>query len=199
MAERSEVGKWRADNLLTDDFDFAYVFPNFDKAYLNAGKAVAKFWSKARILASPEISANEARFNEIEGTVKKIREVDRWRDITITKSKLSNAPFLRQPGESVGWNDDIEDKTAFVEPLVQLMTDSNLGNPDFTAAAIECRVREVINATGTITLYKAVTTAAELKKYLVKQGIQFGRDELDSNTIASFLLQARAQRRAGVL
>ena len=60
MAERCRVCKWRADNLLTDDLDFAYVFPNFDKAYLNAGRAVAKSWSKSRILASPEVSADES-------------------------------------------------------------------------------------------------------------------------------------------
>ena len=52
MAERGIVCKWRAENLLTDDLDFAYVFPDFDVAYSNAGRAVAKSWSKARILVN---------------------------------------------------------------------------------------------------------------------------------------------------
>jgi len=74
-AERGRVCKWRADNLLTDDFDFAYVFPDFDEAYSNAGRAVAKSWSKARILVKPEILADKTRFSEIEGTTRKIRRV----------------------------------------------------------------------------------------------------------------------------
>ena len=149
------------------------------------------------MLASPEISADESRFSEVDGTTRKIREVDRLKEIAITKSKLSNAPSLRQPGEGVGWDDDNDGKMAFAEPLVQLMTDCKLRKSDITAAAIDRRVRDVIDATSIVTLYKAVITAAELKKYFGEHGIQFGRDELDSKSIASFLLEARAQRRAG--
>ena len=93
--------------------------------------------------------------------------------------------------------EDTDNKMRFAEPLVQLMTDCKLGNSNFTAAAIERRVKNVVEATSIVTLYKAVITAAELKEYLERHGTQIGLDEGDSKAIANFLWEARAQVRAG--
>ena len=128
---------------------------------------------------------------------RKIREVDRLQEIAITESKLSNTPSLRQPGEGVGWNEDAENSRIFAEPLEQLMARCKLGKSDITVAAIDRRVKELINATSIITLYRAVATAAELQEYLGNWGIQLELDDLDAETLESFLLSARAQRRAG--
>ena len=41
VAERERVSRWREDNLLLDDLDFAYVFVDVEEAYSYAGRAVA--------------------------------------------------------------------------------------------------------------------------------------------------------------
>ena len=105
-AERGMVCKWRAENLLTDDLDFAYVFPDFEEAYSYAGRAVAISWSKAKILATPKISSDKAGFDEIRGTAMKIRRIDGLNKIPLTKGRHSKSLSLRQPGHGAGWDED---------------------------------------------------------------------------------------------
>jgi len=54
IAGREKVCRWRRDNLLLNDQDFAYVYVTFDEAYSNAGRAVAMAWSRSRVLAEPK-------------------------------------------------------------------------------------------------------------------------------------------------
>ena len=58
-------------------------------------------------------------------------------------------------------------------------------------------MKNVVESTSIVTLYKAVITAAELSRYFEKHGMQFGLNEVDSKSIADFLWEARAQERAG--
>ena len=197
MAERGEVCKWRTDNFLADDLDFAYVFSSFAQAYLNAGKAVAKHWSKSRILANPAVFSDESRFSKIEGTTKKIQALDEQQEHAIVSNGLSDKPPLRQPEKGAGCNEAYENSRIFAEPLEQLLARCTLRKSDTTLASIESKVEKLINATSVITLYRAAATAVELQEYLSKCDIQLERDELDAKTIEKFLLATRAQRRAG--
>ena len=116
VAERERVYRWRTDNLLLDDQDFAYVFANFEEAYSNAGRAVAVSWSRARVLAEPDIVTDEAKISAVEATATKIRRVDEWKNAAAVRSKeLPRATFPRQPVK----NTEVEDRTQFIEPLAQ--------------------------------------------------------------------------------
>ena len=64
---------------MTDDLDFAFVFPNFGEAYSHSGRAVAKTWSKARILARPGVYADKTKFSGIVDSAEKIRKLDSLR------------------------------------------------------------------------------------------------------------------------
>ena len=70
MAEavKEVVRRWRSDNLLMDNLDFAYVFVDFKEAYSNAGRAVAVSWSSARILAEPGMITDVNWVSKMEGT-----------------------------------------------------------------------------------------------------------------------------------
>ena len=61
-----EVVKWRSDNLLTDNTDFAHFFLNLEEAHSNAGHAVATSWSKARSWAGPEMINDASRVSRIQ-------------------------------------------------------------------------------------------------------------------------------------
>ena len=63
VAERERVSRWRTDNLLLNDLDFAYVFVEFEEAYSYAGRAVAMAWSRASILAEPEMVPDMVRIS----------------------------------------------------------------------------------------------------------------------------------------
>ena len=65
VAERERVYRWRTDNLLLDDQDFAYVFADFEEAYSHAGRAVAVSWSRARVLVEPDIVTDEAKTSAV--------------------------------------------------------------------------------------------------------------------------------------
>ena len=48
QAEKDAVAKWRQTQLLDNDRDFAFVYINFEEAYLDAGRPVAMAWSRCR-------------------------------------------------------------------------------------------------------------------------------------------------------
>ena len=73
--------------------DFAYVYVDFDEAYADAGRAVAMGWSRARMLAEPEMSKNMAKAAAIEATRSKIRRVDEKRKILAEKKKKNSLYF----------------------------------------------------------------------------------------------------------
>jgi len=96
VTEREQVSKWRMDNLLLDDLDFAYVYADFEEACSYAGKAVARAWSRARSLAKPEMVSDMAKINAVEATATQVRKVDERRKAAVTmKEKTADAPFLR--------------------------------------------------------------------------------------------------------
>ena len=76
MAEKDKVNKWRADNMLEDNRDFAYFYTEFEEAYRRAGRAVAMALARARTLAEPGMSSDMAKISAVEATVAKIRKVD---------------------------------------------------------------------------------------------------------------------------
>jgi len=99
VAERERVSKWRTDNLLLDDLDFAYVYADFEEAYSHAGEAVAMAWSRARFLAMPEMVSDMAKISAVEATATRIHRGDKQRRAAVTKrEKTADASFLRQPG-----------------------------------------------------------------------------------------------------
>ena len=75
VTEREQVSKWRTDNLLLDDLDFAYVYADFEEARSYAGKAVARAWSRARSLAEPEMVSDMAKIDAVEATVTQFRRL----------------------------------------------------------------------------------------------------------------------------
>ena len=87
MAERGKLTRWRKDNFLEDDLDFAYVFANFEEAYSNAGRAVGVAWSRARLRAEPEMTTDTAKISAVEATAAKIRKVDGQRKTRAEKKK----------------------------------------------------------------------------------------------------------------
>ncbi len=113
VAEKEQVNKWRADNLLLDNLDFAYVFTDFEEAYSHAGRAVATAWSRARVLAEPEMVTDMAKVSAVEATATKIRKVDeqkKTRQQATKKKRLIDASFLRQPGKGTEVEEEEEDK-----------------------------------------------------------------------------------------
>ena len=87
VAERERVSRWRIDNLLLNDLDFAYVFVEFEEAYSHAGRAVAMAWSRARIWAEPEMVRDMARISAVEATATKIRKVDEQKKTSAVKKR----------------------------------------------------------------------------------------------------------------
>ena len=184
MAERNTVEGWRTEHLLTDNHDFAYVFPDFAAAYSHSGISVAKAWSKARILATPEIYADKTKFNEIQGTTRKVRRLDRLK-IARTTGICRTSPHLKQSEGGAGW---------VAEPLVQLAIECKLDSPDITIPHIRLMVTNKVNTTDIVILYRAVITTIELKEHLDKHQTRFGK--VDPKVIDDFLWEARAQKRA---
>ena len=127
MAEKERLNKWRSDNLLQDDLDFAYVFADFEEAYSHAGRAVAVAWSRARIKAEPGMVADMAKISPVEATATKIRKVDERRRLAAIRKKKVRASFLMQPERGAKEEEKDEDKLRFVKPLAQLMMDCKVG------------------------------------------------------------------------
>lgn len=127
VAEREAVVKWRTDNEMLDDMDFAYCFVDFDEAYISAGRAVSIAWSRARLLAEPAMVSDMAKVSKVDATTTKFLRVDEQRKAGSAKRrKTSSAAFLRQPGKGTEVEEEDEDKLRFVEPLAQLMIDVKL-------------------------------------------------------------------------
>ena len=152
---------------MLDDLDFAYVYTSFEEAYLDAGQAVAMAWSRAKVLAEPEMVSDMAKISAVEATAAKIRKVDEQRKVVVSKRrKLANASFLRQPGKGTEAEEKDEDKQRFVEPLAQLMMDCNVGRAENASATNEERWKSlkrkatrVVGAAEIPTLHRANTTA----------------------------------------
>jgi hypothetical protein len=204
VAERERVYRWRTDNLLLDDQDFAYVFADFEEAYSHAGRAVAVSWSRARVLAEPDIVTDEAKISAVEATATKIRRVDeRKKAAAVRKKELAGAAFLRQPGKSTEVEEKEGDRTRFIEPLVQLMKDCGVGlsgnasaTDEETMNSLRHRARQVVGAAEIPTLHRAITTAAEVRKHLEDRAMHMGADKLEPTVLKEFLGQSRARVRA---
>ena len=130
VAERTCVINWRIENSMQHNMDFAYVFVNFEEAYAHAGRAVGVAWSRARMLAEPEMVTDVARISAIEATATKVRKVDKEKKKAAGKKKVANASFLRQPGKGTELEETEEDKLRFIEPLAQLMMDCRVGRSE---------------------------------------------------------------------
>ena len=71
-----KVHKWREQQSLEIDNDFAVVLTSFEEAYSNAGRAVAMAWSHCRALAEPTLGTDATNAKAIEATLSKIMKVD---------------------------------------------------------------------------------------------------------------------------
>ena len=48
------VNAWRTTHFLQHNLDFAYVFEDFEQAYSQAGRTVARAWYRTRLWVEPE-------------------------------------------------------------------------------------------------------------------------------------------------
>ena len=178
---------------MLNDQDFAYVYVTFDEAYSNAGRAVAMAWSKARVLAEPNMITDMAKISRVEGTATKIHKVDELKKTPLAKRKLTTAASLRKPGEDADWGDEEATKMRFTNPLVQLMMDCKVGS----AGDCFSRARSLVEATGIPTLHKAAITAEELRKYFKGRIVQIEMDKVESKVLEEFMWQSHSRVRAG--
>jgi len=204
VAEKERVNKWRIENLLQDDLDFAYVYVDFEEAYAQAGRAVAVAWSRARVLAEPEMVTDMAKISAVEATGTKVRKVDEQRKAGVSgKKKMAKASFLRQPGKGTEVEEADEDKVRFVEPLTQLMMDCGVGRAENASAtdqeimsSLKRKAIRVVGASEIPTLHRAVTTADEVRKYLEGRVTHMAVDNVEPIVLEEFLWQSRARVRA---
>jgi len=215
VAERERVSKWRTENILLDDLDFAYVYANFEEAYSHAGRAVALAWSRARVLAEPDIVSDTAKLSVVEATSTKIHKVDEQRAAAAIKRKKmeslreEDAPFLRQPGEGTEPEVKDVDKQRFIEPLAKLMMECGVGRSGDVSArdvkipdSLRRKATRVVAAAEIPTLHRARTTADEVRIYLectrqhLPEDTRRGMDKVESIELGDFLLQSRARVRA---
>ena len=204
MAEKERVSKWRKDSLLLDDLDFAYVFTDFEEAYCHAGRAVAVAWSRARVLAEPEMVSDMAKISAVEATVTKIRRVDERKKAAATKrKKMADVSFLRQPGKGTEPEEADEDKVRFIEPMAQLMMDCGVGRAENASAtdeeimnSLRRKATRVVGAAEIPTLHRARTTADEVRTYLESKATHMGIDNVEPIALEDFLWQSHARVRA---
>ena len=204
VAEKERASKWRMDNFLQYNLDFAYVFKNFEEAYYHAGRAVAVAWSKARKLAEPWMVTDVARVSEVEATASKICKVDEQKKAQAIKRKRPiDASSLRQPGEGTQMEEEQDDKARFLEPLAQLMMDCGVGRTENASAADEeimtshrRKATRVVKANGIPTLHKAIITADELRKHLESRPMHMDVNKVEPVVLEEFLWQSHAPGRA---
>ena len=204
VAEREAVLTWREANDMIDDKDFAFCYVTFEEAYREAGQPAAVAWSRARLMAEPNMASDVAKVSKIDATTTKIRKVDKQRKIeTAKKRKSTTASYLRQPGKGTEIADEDEEKLRFVEPLAQLMKDCRVGHSDnMTASDHEImnshrrKAKRMVETSEVATLHRAVTTAGELRKYLDERPLLMSIDAIEPIALEEFLLQSHAQGRA---
>ena len=116
---------------------------------------------------------------------------------------MIDAPSLRQPGKGTEVKEYDEHKMQFAEPLAQLMMDCRVGraeNPSATDEEIVNSLRRkathVIKAAEIPTLHRAITTAAELRKYLGSRATHMGIDKVEPMVLEEFIWQSQARLRA---
>jgi len=200
LADKERVSRWRTVNLLLDDLDFAFVYTDFEEAYSDAGRAVAMAWSRARILAEPGVISDIAELRlrrseaavlmeAVKATAMKIRKVDERR-----KKKMAEGDTEEMVKSKY--------KTRFIEPLAHLMMDCKAvhWHTSVTEKELEDSVKDmveqVVRAAETPTLYRAITTAEEVRKHLAGRAIHMGIDKIEPAALEEFLWQSHAQVRA---
>jgi len=190
VAERVRVSKWRIENILLDDLDFAYFYADFDEAYAHAGRAVAKAWSRARILAEPETVPDMARIGAVEATATAMC----LRSARLQRKRTADASSLRQPGKG---------KQRFTEPLAQLMMDCGVGRAENVSAtdveilhSLRRKAARVVGTTEIPTLHRARTTADEVRTYLESRVTHIGMDKMETIVLEEFLWASRDRVRA---
>ena len=206
LAHRDQVARWRTEESMQDDQDFAYVFIDFDEAYANAGQAVAVAWSRARTLAEPHLVTDMAKITALEATSTKIRRVDdqkKARALINRKRKLINPASLRKPGRGTELEEDDEHKKRFIDPLAQLMMDCKVGHSANTSASeeemlisLKRRATRVVATAEIPTLQRAVTTSDELRAHLDGRTAYMGLDNIEPMVMEKFLFDSRSQVRA---
>ena len=161
-------------------------------------------WSRARVLAEPEMVTDMARISAVEATTTKIRRVDEQKKAaTSKKKKMASASFLRQPGKGTEMEESDEDKMRFAEPLAQLMNDCKVGRSENASAtdeeilnSLRRKAKRVVKAAEIPTLHRAITTADEVRKYLASRETHMGVDKVEPIVLEEFLWQSRARVRA---
>ena len=110
FALRSALNEVEEDDALSDSCG---EMTEAEKERANKEQAVAVAWSRARVLAKPEMVTDMAKVSAVEATATKIRKVDdqrRTRHQATKQKKLIDAPFLRQPGKGTEVEEEEEDK-----------------------------------------------------------------------------------------
>ena len=198
---KKRVQRWRQENTLTDDHDFSQLFVDYDEAYHNVGRVVADAWSKAKIREEPGIITDSARLRAVEATVAKVRRIDTMRRNSSNKRKKTTHPASsRQSGDEADARASSIDKSRFIEPLMQLMEALENYPIDRTAADEKTftrhkrRAEQIIHESSIPTLHKAITTAAELRKF--QEDMEHGPSTLGPKEIEGFLELSKAPARA---
>ena len=168
--------------------DFAFCFVSFDEAYIAAGRPVSIAWSRARLLAEPAMASDMAEVSRVDATTTKIIRVDEQRKMVSAKRrKITSAAFLRQPGKGTQVEEEDKDKQRFVEPLARLMMDCKVGHSENISASndeimnsLKRKASRLVAASEIPTLHRAITTAAELRKYLNEEPTFMEVDKIET-------------------
>ena len=203
VAERKAVAEWRIAAGMECVMDFAYCFVNFEEAYKSAGQPVAVAWSTARLLACPELAADMAKVSKIDATTTKIAKVNEQRKNVVSKKRrVTSAASLRQPGKGTEVEEEDSDKQRFVEPLARLMMDCKVGRAENISVSndgimnsLRRKAGRLVTTSETPTLHRAITTAAELRKYPEEKPTYMDVDKIEPITLEEFLWQSRSQGR----
>jgi len=201
LSSRSRSQRFKAsitENVMLGDLDSAHVFMDFEKAYSEAGRAVAEAWSRARFLAEPE-----AEISAIRATAAVVRKVDDDREKkAIDKGNSAGSPLLRQPGKGTEPEDIEEIKVRFIEPLARLTMHCEVDYSENEPATYEeimssprPEATQMARAHDVPTSYGATTAAGELRWHLESRAHR-GVVHVDPVVLEEFLRQSTPQGHA---
>ena len=167
------MAKWRQTQLLEDDKDFAFVYINFEEAYLDASRPVAMAWSRCRQKAEFALGTDAAHVLSLSATSAKIKACDeikkRRQNLARNQRSTGTQPKsnpLRHPGQGTQQPESDMDKERFKHQLIDIMREGEVFKPGNSQAsekeyggALERRALRICREAEVPTLHKAVTTA----------------------------------------
>ena len=200
-AERQAVAKWRDNECLQDDQDFAFVYVDFNEAYSGAGRAVAMAWARCRQRAELSLSTDAVHVSRISASIECMKAIDDIKKKKKAKAMANSKP-LRHPGQGIQGPELESDKQRFFQSLVKIMKEgeafrqenSNASDKEYTDS-LERRAQRICNEAEVPTLHRAVTTADELREWMEerKDGTSFLN--LQAIVLEGFIWQSKAKTR----